>query len=208
MPTLIVTRGTAVTGEYFLDERGARIGRAPDNDIRPDDTTVSRWHAMISWLDGSAFVQDLGSRNGTLVNGAKIEKRALTDGDVIQIGRHHIRFVNDSKGRAGATAASSMPVGMPAPPAEPVASIRKMTGPDAGMLSPLAKAFTPVGAVGHQVFVIARRGPGYSLLSFGAGTESARVNGKPAALGTYLLRDRDVIEVAANKFEFVLVEPG
>jgi hypothetical protein len=203
MPRLILSDGTTSVGEYFLDERGARIGRAPDNDIRPDDATISRWHAMITWIDGRAMVQDLGSRNGTLVNGNRIERHTLAPGDIIQIGRHQIRFASDGSARGGET--------MALPKADrdraPAADIQMMAGPERGRVVHLSKAYTPVATVGNQVFVIARREAGYTVMTFGAGGAgggSVTVNGKPVALGTYLLRDHDLIEVADAKIEFVL----
>lgn len=68
------------------------IGRSPDADVVLNDAQVSRHHAEIR-RDGSAFsVVDLGSMNGTRVNGAGIRQQQLSDGDQITVGAHALRF--------------------------------------------------------------------------------------------------------------------
>ncbi|HEX2075379.1 MAG TPA: DUF3662 and FHA domain-containing protein [Geodermatophilus sp.] len=62
------------------------IGRGTDADIRLPDTGVSRKHVDIVLENGTAVAEDLGSTNGTLVNGRRISRQALSDGDVIRIG--------------------------------------------------------------------------------------------------------------------------
>lgn len=63
------------------------IGRTPDCQLSLDDPLVSRRHAVLTVSGESAIIEDLGSRNGVLVNGTKIDKtQLLADGDVIKIG--------------------------------------------------------------------------------------------------------------------------
>ena len=74
--------------EYYLFEgKTAQLGRQNDeNDLVLDSSHVSRQHAIIAWRDGGFEVEDLGSVNGTLVNGERVEQtRILRDGDVIQL---------------------------------------------------------------------------------------------------------------------------
>jgi diguanylate cyclase (GGDEF)-like protein len=87
-PCLTVLTGTA-TGQTFKLPRGnAEIGRAQDSLVRLVDDGVSRQHARLRLETDQLWVEDLGSRNGTFVNGAKItEKTPLRDGDKIQVGR-------------------------------------------------------------------------------------------------------------------------
>lgn len=72
---------------------GARteIGRALDCDISILEPALSRKHAEVEPIGGDLVLQDLGSANGTLVNGEKVDKVKLKDGDVLQF--HKIRFV-------------------------------------------------------------------------------------------------------------------
>jgi hypothetical protein len=69
------------------------IGRLAECDIAFDDSNVSRRHAEIKALVGGYAVNDLGSTNGTKVNGVTITfERALRDGDIISVGSHSIRY--------------------------------------------------------------------------------------------------------------------
>ena len=69
------------------------IGRLAECEIAFDDSNVSRRHAEIKARDGGYAVNDLGSTNGTKVNGVTITfERALRDGDIISVGSHSIRY--------------------------------------------------------------------------------------------------------------------
>ena len=71
---------------------GLSIGRAPDQDIRLDDRTVSRRHARIEVAEERWFIDDAGSLNDTLLNGELIRGRAeLHDGAQLTIGLHSLR---------------------------------------------------------------------------------------------------------------------
>ncbi|MHC5020685.1 MAG: ATP-binding protein [Planctomycetota bacterium] len=78
--------------EYHELQGRAVLGRSRDADVLIVDPAVSREHSIIS-QDGQRFyIEDLGSANGTLVNGERITREALTEGDVIQIGDTAIVF--------------------------------------------------------------------------------------------------------------------
>jgi pSer/pThr/pTyr-binding forkhead associated (FHA) protein len=69
------------------------VGRAPSADVRIDDPRVSRLHARIEMRDDGVYVEDLGSRNGTLVDGQPVaNSRPLASGDEITIGTASIIF--------------------------------------------------------------------------------------------------------------------
>jgi hypothetical protein len=72
------------------------IGRGTEADIRLPDTGVSRKHVDVVLDGGTAFAEDLGSTNGTLVNGRRISRQALSDGDVIRIGHSVLVYRQDS----------------------------------------------------------------------------------------------------------------
>lgn len=76
------------------------VGRRADNDIRLDDTTVSGHHAQFSTAGEKAYVEDLGSTNGTYVNGQRIKVQAVSDGDVIVIGKHRLTYHHVPAGAA------------------------------------------------------------------------------------------------------------
>jgi pSer/pThr/pTyr-binding forkhead associated (FHA) protein len=88
-PEAILEFGTTLVP---LDGRVVTIGRLPDRDVVLDDAGVSRLHAEVRRI-GSAFrLVDLGSANGTVVNGARIVEHALVDGDVIRMGDVELTF--------------------------------------------------------------------------------------------------------------------
>lgn len=95
-----------VPGEYILYEDGeetravaltrewTRIGRSLAADVRFDDPTVSRRHALVVRQADGVRVLDDRSLNGVFVNGERIEWRALNDGDEILVGRYRLTFVS------------------------------------------------------------------------------------------------------------------
>jgi pSer/pThr/pTyr-binding forkhead associated (FHA) protein len=102
MLKLLHTKNDAVLNEFTLDEGVTSIGRGPGNNIRLEDMAVSAHHAEIRVLPNRYLktlkdieMQDLNSTNGTLVNGKKAENGRLKHGDVIQIGPHQFKLVND-----------------------------------------------------------------------------------------------------------------
>src|SRR6266566_1422223 len=87
MASLITLRGPD-TGRHYPVEGGAVvIGRQPDSAVWLESTAVSRQHAQLLHLDDGYFIEDLGSSNGTFLNGRRIQERtSLTEGDTLQIG--------------------------------------------------------------------------------------------------------------------------
>jgi hypothetical protein len=97
-------RRPAVTHVLVVDGPGTRhqlstgrnvIGRGTDADIRLPDTGVSRKHVDVVLEGGVATAEDLGSTNGTLVNGRRISRQPLADGDVIRIGHSVLVYRQD-----------------------------------------------------------------------------------------------------------------
>ena len=77
-----------------LDGSSVSIGRLADNVVAEDDSSLSRKHCVIEFVEGAWQVRDLQSRNGTRVNGGKISKKRLAHLDVIRIGKLEIHFVS------------------------------------------------------------------------------------------------------------------
>ncbi|HXN92318.1 MAG TPA: prolyl oligopeptidase family serine peptidase [Candidatus Sulfotelmatobacter sp.] len=75
-----------------LPSQMVSIGRAPDNDVVVGDPATSGHHGRIDVRSGSFWVSDLGSTNGTLVNGEPVIEKQLSDGDMISIGQNTVRF--------------------------------------------------------------------------------------------------------------------
>lgn len=101
---LILSFNDETLGEFPLDGEDLAIGRRPENDIHIDNLSVSGRHARVMTIAGSSFLEDLDSTNGTFVNGKKISKHPLSDGDLITIGTHSLRFEETAQPKRGGDA--------------------------------------------------------------------------------------------------------
>ena len=96
MAKLIMSLDNAVIREVPLDKGRFTIGRKPHNDIQIDNLAVSGEHALIVTILNDSFLEDLGSTNGTLVNGNPVKKHILQTNDVVEIGKYKLKYVNDA----------------------------------------------------------------------------------------------------------------
>jgi MshEN domain/FHA domain len=83
------------------------IGRQSTNNIPLPDRTVSKRHAVVGRVKGQTVVKDLGSRNGTFVNGQKVEKAILANGDRLKVGSVTLRFFQEDQTSQGKDAEST-----------------------------------------------------------------------------------------------------
>jgi pSer/pThr/pTyr-binding forkhead associated (FHA) protein len=90
-PVLLVSAGV-FQQNFRLNKPTMTIGRGAINDIVIPEQTVSTKHATITIENGSFFLNDLGSTNGTFVNGSRIDKKLLKAGDIIKFGAANCRF--------------------------------------------------------------------------------------------------------------------
>lgn len=93
---LFVVWGAELRRPYLLGPTSL-LGRGADCDIVLDDDGASRHHARVVRVDGRYWLHDLGSTNGTWVNGLRVEKCALGNGDVVQIGKHRLQFWSECR---------------------------------------------------------------------------------------------------------------
>ncbi len=191
MAKLVLSLNGVVQGEYQLDKERLSIGRKADNDIPIDNLAVSGKHALVITILDDSFLEDLGSTNGSYVNGKLIKKHALKDGDVIAIGKHEMKYVNElatadddefektmiikpgsasaavAAAQAAEKAVASVAPAAPAAPAPgggmPLGRLTVLNGPIAGKELELTKALITLGKPGTQVSVISRRPQGYFL---------------------------------------------
>lgn len=195
------------------------IGRHPHNDIVLDHPTVSSRHASITLLGDHALLEDVGSTNGTYVNGKRVDRYKLADRGHAILAACHLDFV------AGVTAAAAAAPPAPAeadpsvPPAPPVpappvvhtgapqevkaASIEVRSGVNAGRKLNLTKPLTTLGSPGVLVVVIARQGSGYTLTHVEGGTLPI-VNGARVGQEPRLLADGDLIDLAGTTMSFIV----
>lgn len=238
---LVLSFNGKVVGEYVLDRETFVIGRRPESDIHIDNLAVSGRHARIITIAGSSFLEDLGSTNGTLLNGERVTKHPLEDGDEFTIGKHGLRFLSGAEGtqpaaqggasfaetividpgetaalRQAATAggagsdamddaaARSGPPGVSANVGP--ARLKLMTDGGDGKEMQLTKALTTLGKPGVQVAAISRRQNGDFIVHVDGGENNAArpvVNGSVIGVKSQLLGDRDVIEIAGVRMQYL-----
>ena len=90
-PHLLV-RSDGGTGIVHLLGRRTTIGRTPDNDVHIDAEFISRHHAVALRAGAKTVIEDLNSTNGTYVNGQRVNRRTLKDGDLVTLGKTEFRF--------------------------------------------------------------------------------------------------------------------
>jgi pSer/pThr/pTyr-binding forkhead associated (FHA) protein len=106
MAKLILSMDGLVLKEIPLAKERTTIGRKPHNDIQIDNLAVSGEHAVIVTILNDSFLEDLGSTNGTVVNGNAIKKHFLQNNDIIELGKYKLKFVGEA-----APAAAGAPAG-------------------------------------------------------------------------------------------------
>jgi pSer/pThr/pTyr-binding forkhead associated (FHA) protein len=226
MAKLILSMDGLVLKEIPLTKERTTIGRKPHNDIQIDNLAVSGEHAVIVTILNDSFLEDLGSTNGTVVNGNPIKKHFLQNNDVVELGKYKLKFVGEaapaatgdkadfektmvlrpSAIKAAAAAAAAAPAVTAAPPkpgGQPLGAIQLLSGGNAGKELELTKPLTTLGKPGVQVAVLTRRPQGY-FITHVEGEKRPTVNGAEIGAAPHSLKDHDVIELAGVKMEFFL----
>jgi pSer/pThr/pTyr-binding forkhead associated (FHA) protein len=96
MAKLILSMDGLVLKDIPLTKERMSIGRKSHNDIQIDNLAISGEHAVIVTILNDSFLEDLGSTNGTLVNGAPIKRHFLQNGDTIELGKYKIKYINET----------------------------------------------------------------------------------------------------------------
>jgi len=105
MAKLILSMDGLVLKEIPLSKERTTIGRKAHNDIQIDNLAVSGEHAVIVTILNDSFMEDLGSTNGTLVNGNPVKKHFLQNNDVIELGKYKLKFIQEAGAQPAAAAA-------------------------------------------------------------------------------------------------------
>ena len=115
MPKLVIRSETGEPVAHDLVEENYTIGRAPENSIRLEDISVSGRHAEIIVISENCFLKDLGSTNGTQLNGRPVTEAQLRAGDKVRFGKVEASFETET-----VTSAQPLPelAGTDARPAE------------------------------------------------------------------------------------------
>jgi len=221
MPRMVLSLDGVVLREINLSKERTTIGRRSHNDVVIDNLAVSGEHAVVYASGSDIYLEDLGSTNGTTVNGQPIKKHLLQSGDIVEIGKYRLKFLADGAtgsetevdidtsqplrrefyGPGPATIQVRQPGGGAADGAPPAATIKILSGANAGRELALVKALTTIGRPGHQVAVITRRPTGY-FIAHVEGEVFPTVNGTNLGSAAHPLKDKDIIELAGVKMEF------
>src|SRR5690242_7336699 len=140
MAKLILSLDGMVIREYPLTKERTTIGRKPHNDIVIDNLAISSEHAMIMTILNDSFLEDLGSTNGTLVNGQPIKKHFLQNNDVVELGKYKLKYVTEATAAQASPADFEKTMVLRAPPA----SAKPEPKPEAGK-DPMTTTSTSVG---------------------------------------------------------------
>ena len=241
MAKLVLSSDGVITKEFLLEQEVFNIGRKSQNDIQIDDISVSGTHARVLveqnfYMENlkDVYIEDANSTNGTYVNGKKIKKHMLRHGDMIQIGRHEFKFLDDDAPDFDKTvviaptpttphvAKEPVPEAAPAlaeaspatdqPEQQPkqgvkLAYVKVLSGPKAGKELDLVKSYTSMGNAGTMI-VIAKRQQGYFVSHVSGKSEKhgsfPTVNENPIGAQSVPLQDHDILDIDGLKLEFAI----
>ncbi len=202
MAKLIISTNGRNVQEYALQQERVTIGRNPVNDIILNEPVVSGEHAALQFGAKETSITDLGSTNGTFVNGQRIKKTPLQHNDVIAIGNYELRYVDKAVQDFASTVILQQASDSES---AQLAALQILNGPRAGEFMPITKERTTLGKPGMQVAVIVQQGNFYELLpvQIGSTAVSTRLNGKLVSDKALPLSFGDEIEIADVRLAFV-----
>jgi len=160
---LILSMDGLVLKEIQLAKERMTIGRKPHNDIQIDNLAISGEHAAIVTILNDSFLEDLGSTNGTFVNGQSVKKHFLQNGDTIELGKYRLKYINEvaqqtpaadfektmilRPGAIHKAAEQAVAKGTGAPPAAAHPSAAPATPAAPAAVAPAAQPTLPLGSI-------------------------------------------------------------
>lgn len=222
---IILTLDGEVIKEYKLeDNASASIGRKHENNIQLNDLTVSGKHALVSVKNSTAYIEDLGSTNGTLVNGNHVVQTQLHHGNVVQIGNHLLTFMKDDKENYEPTMfvrAELDETQIVLPDWEmndnavhmrgrPLAALKKLNDPMGNSGIELRKNFSTLGFQGKTLAMISRGNNAYSIATISGvnhrrSTDIPMLNGEPLKQKPDTLKEGDIVSIAGIEMKFYFI---
>ena len=209
MPQLIASVEGVEIMRARLTKAKTTLGRKRHNDIVFDNMVVSGEHCVFE-LQGSddVFVEDLGSTNGTYLNGHMIRSRELLhDRDFVVVGNFRVEYLATDAAKprlvSDDTRAMSLDsLGFPGTGGVRLACLKMLSGSSVGLEVPVVKAVTTFGQPGVSVISISHRRDGYYVTAM-EGKIAALLNGKEMGKDAQLLADNDVLDLAGTKMRFM-----
>jgi pSer/pThr/pTyr-binding forkhead associated (FHA) protein len=190
MAKLILSLDDLVLQEIPLTKERTTIGRKPHNDIHIDNLAVSGEHAVIVTVMNDCILEDLGSTNGTLVNGVLARKHILQNNDVIELGKYKLKFFGVAASPAPTPAdyektmvwrpPGKPAAATPAPPAPPAANAAAPAAPvrsgpaSAPAPAPVASRSTAAPAHAPAVTTSSASGARPGMIRYLSGSRAGR----------------------------------
>lgn len=170
MAKLILSLDGVVIRDIKIDKDRIGIGRKPHNEVVIDNLAISGEHAVVSRVENDVFIEDLGSTNGTLVNGEPVTKHLLQDNDLVEIGKYKLKYIAERVNRPQDDFEKTMVLR-----ASPLAG-RPLGGPSAqfspGDTQAGVPAYTDSGA--HRVAEVAAAKPPLGVLQILNGSHAGK----------------------------------
>ena len=209
MPQLVASVEGVEIMRARLTKPKTTLGRKRHNDIVFDNMVVSGEHCVFE-LQGSddVFVEDLGSTNGTYLNGHMIRSRELLhDRDFVVVGNFRVEYLATDAAKprlvSDVTRAMSLDsLGFPGTSGVRLACLKILSGSSSGLEVPVVKAVTTFGQPGVSVISISHRRDGYYVTAM-EGKTAALLNGKKLDKNPLMLADNDLLDLAGTEMKFM-----
>jgi FHA domain len=217
MAKIIVSLDDKLIKVIPLNKDRMTLGRRPYNDIVVDNLAVSGEHAALQVIGQDYFIEDLNSTNGTYINEQKIKRQILKNGDVIEIGKYAIKYVQDGlatatmalnandallEDKAELLAEEKRPLFEQTKFAEAYVAIKILSGVSTGKELPLIKVVTTIGKPGEAVIAITKR-PNSYMVAHVEGAVRPSLNGVSFGIDAVPLKNGDLFELAGTAMQFI-----
>ena len=209
MPQLVASVEGVEIMRARLTKAKTTLGRKRHNDIIFDNMVVSGEHCVFELKGGAdVYVEDLGSTNGTYLNGRMIRSRELLhDRDFVVVGNFRVEYLAADASRprvvSDNTRAMSLDsIGFPGTGGVRLACLKVLNGSSAGLEVPVVKAVTTFGQPGVSVISISHRRDGYYVTAM-EGKTAASLNGKELGNDAQMLADNDTLNLAGTELKFM-----
>lgn len=219
MAKLLITRPGSTPMTRHIEEGEARlvIGRQEGCGLRLDDVDVSKEHAVILTVGNDQILEDLGSTNGTVVNGERVARRILQNRDVIEIGAYRLQYVNQralqnmdfdktmlylgETPEGEAVGGEAVSTARDARGSSHLGGLRGLKGRHAGQDLVLDRLLHTLGQAESCLAAVLRRPQGYTLMHV-QGRETPRLNGQAIGDEWTDLQSNDMVEVGEDRYTF------
>lgn len=223
MARLVIFHEGSMVKTVPLTKAKIRLGRRPHNDVHLDGLAVSGQHAEITLAKTFAMIEDMGSTNGTYVNGIGVQRKTLHDGDMIVLGNFMLKFLAEPAVLSPSEPVTSEVASTPALDAAPAvdsaeegaptvlvpmpavqgAHLQILSGVHQGKNLPLLKEVTTIGKTNSVIVQVKRQGNRFVLV-YQSGLPMPVVNGIRMTPDTPCpLRYGDIVDLADVKLRYV-----